>query len=65
MLIPLQKNLVSQKVSNIVMLGAASSQLGISTESLERAIGILFGRKGEEIVKLNISALEAGRNAVY
>ena len=58
------KELGSQKVSNIVMLGAASSQLGISTESLERAIGILFGRKGEEIVKLNVSALEAGRNAV-
>ncbi len=59
------KELGSQKVSNIVMLGAASDQLGISTESLEEAIAVLFGRKGEEMVKLNISALEAGRNAVY
>ena len=47
------------------MLGAASAQLGISTESLEEAIAVLFGRKGEEMVRLNISALEAGRNAVY
>ncbi|MFO7668944.1 MAG: indolepyruvate oxidoreductase subunit beta [Bacteroidales bacterium] len=54
----------SQKVSNIVMLGAASDQLGISPESLEEAIGVLFGRKGKEMVNLNISALEAGRNAV-
>jgi indolepyruvate ferredoxin oxidoreductase beta subunit len=59
------KNLGSQKVSNIVMLGAASDKLGLSRESLEAALGILFGRKGEEMVKLNISALDAGGNAVY
>ncbi len=59
------KNLGSQKVSNIVMLGAASDELGLSQESLEAALGLLFGRKGEEMVKLNISALDAGRNAVY
>ncbi|MDX2429653.1 MAG: indolepyruvate oxidoreductase subunit beta [Bacteroides sp.] len=59
------RELGSQKVSNIVMLGAASAQLGISRERLEGAIAVLFGRKGEEMVKLNISALEAGRNAVY
>ena len=59
------RELGSQKVSNIVMLGAASAQLGVSTESLEEAIAVLFGRKGEEMVRLNISALEAGRNAVY
>jgi indolepyruvate ferredoxin oxidoreductase beta subunit len=54
----------SQKVSNIVMLGAASDRLGISPESLHKSIVVLFGRKGEEVVNLNISALEAGRNAV-
>jgi len=54
----------SQKVSNIVMLGAASDQLGISPESLHEAIVVLFNRKGKEMVNLNISALEAGRNAV-
>ncbi len=59
------KDLGSQKVLNIVMLGAASRQLGLSPESLRSALVSLFGRKGEEMVKLNISALEAGRNAVY
>lgn len=58
------RELGSQKVSNIVMLGAASAQLGLSRESLEQALGTLFGRKGEDLVKLNILALEAGRNAV-
>jgi len=53
----------SQKVSNIVMLGAASGMLGLSIESLKGAIGALFGRKGEEVVRLNIRALEAGQNA--
>ncbi|MCP4313218.1 MAG: indolepyruvate oxidoreductase subunit beta [Bacteroidetes bacterium] len=58
------KDLGSLKVSNIVMLGAASQELGITEDCLKNAIAVLFGRKGEEIVKLNISALEAGRNAV-
>lgn len=58
------KELGSQKVSNIVMLGAGSAELGITLGSLKSALSVLFGRKGEEIVKLNISALEAGRNAV-
>ena len=58
------RDLGSQKVSNIVMLGAASDKLGITPESLKGAIGALFGRKGEEMVQLNIAALEAGQNAV-
>ena len=58
------KDIGSQKVSNIVMLGAASGELGIPKDSLKEALAMLFGRKGEEIVKLNISALEAGKNAV-
>ena len=52
----------SQKVSNMVMLGAASDHLGLSMESLEGALGVLFGRKGEEIVQLNKIALHTGRN---
>ncbi len=50
----------SQKVSNIVMLGAASKLLGLSQESLESALKTLFGRKGEEVIDMNISALQAG-----
>ncbi len=52
----------SQKVSNMVMLGAASDHLGLSMESLEGALEVLFGRKGEEIVQLNKIALQTGRN---
>ena len=57
------RNLGSQKVSNMVMLGAASNYLGLAHESLNDAVRALFGRKGEEMVQLNISALSAGRNA--
>jgi len=55
------RQLGSQKVSNIVMLGAASTQLGLSQERLEGAIRTLFGRKGESIVNLNLEALQAGQ----
>lgn len=54
----------SQKVSNMVMLGAASDYLGLSQESLEGALDTLFGRKGEDLVLLNIKALKAGKNQV-
>ena len=58
------KVLGSQKVSNMVMLGAASKHLGLSQESLEGALGNLFGRKGEEVVQHNVKAIQAGRDAV-
>jgi len=58
------KELGSQKVSNMVMLGAASEHLEISQESLEGALSMLFGRKGEEVVALNVNALKAGKQAV-
>jgi indolepyruvate ferredoxin oxidoreductase beta subunit len=53
----------SQKVSNMVLLGAAADLLGLELARLEAALGILFGRKGEEMVRLNVEALKAGRNA--
>jgi indolepyruvate ferredoxin oxidoreductase beta subunit len=58
------RELGSQKVSNIVMLGAASDYLDLTQESLEGALNTLFGRKGEEVVQLNIKALKAGKNGV-
>jgi indolepyruvate ferredoxin oxidoreductase beta subunit len=51
----------SRKVSNIVMLGAASNYLGLAPEALENSIRSIFGRKGEDLVLLNIKALMAGR----
>jgi indolepyruvate ferredoxin oxidoreductase beta subunit len=51
----------SVKAANIVVLGAASPFLDLKYESLENAIRQLFGKKGEEIVELNLKALKAGR----
>ena len=58
------KRIGSLRVSNMVMLGAASAHLGLSVESLHDALHSLFGRKGEEVVQLNISAIQAGIEAV-
>ncbi len=58
------RELGSQKVSNMVMLGAASDYLGLTKESLEGALNTLFGRKGSEVVELNIQAIKAGKHGV-
>lgn len=52
----------SIKAANIVVLGAASPYLGINFESLEKAIGSIFAKKGQDIINLNLSALSAGKN---
>ncbi|MCE5346619.1 MAG: indolepyruvate oxidoreductase subunit beta [Bacteroidales bacterium] len=52
----------SSRSGNIVILGAASPFINIPFASLEDAVRKLFGRKGEEIVELNLKALKAGRN---
>ncbi|MFO7933069.1 MAG: indolepyruvate oxidoreductase subunit beta [Bacteroidales bacterium] len=54
----------SRKVSNMVMVGAASDHLGLSTDSLEGALEKLFGRKGAEVVRMNAAALRAGKEAI-
>lgn len=51
----------SVKSSNIVMLGAASPYIEMRYESFIEGIKKLFGRKGEEIVNLNIKAFDLGR----
>jgi indolepyruvate ferredoxin oxidoreductase beta subunit len=56
------KELGTAKAANVVILGAASDHLGISYESLEKAIRKIFKRKGESVVELNINALKAGRD---
>ncbi len=53
----------SRKVSNIVMLGSASLFIGLELKALEKSIKTLFGRKGDELVQLNIKAISAGRTA--
>ncbi len=48
------------KASNMVMLGAAVPFLNMKIEEFEKAVAQIFGRKGEEVVNMNIRALHAG-----
>ncbi len=43
------------------MLGAASPFIDIEFEMLEDGIRQLFGRKGDDVVEVNLKALRAGR----
>jgi len=49
------------KAANMVMLGAASPFLGLEYDKLKDAISFFFGKKGNDLVDLNLKALEAGR----
>lgn len=51
----------SPKTFNTVMLGAAFPYIGIETAELEKAIGLFFRRKGEEMVNMNIKAFRLGK----
>ncbi len=55
------KDLGASRSSNIVMLGAASPYVGIDYAKLEDGIRSIFGRKGEEVVAINLKALAAGK----
>ena len=57
------KDLKAPKSVNIVVLGAAASHLDIEIDKLENAIRKVFGRKGEEIVNINLKAFRAGMEA--
>ena len=48
------------KASNMVMLGAAVPFLNMDASEIEKAIASIFERKGENIVAMNICALQAG-----
>ncbi len=54
------KKISSPKSSNVVLLGAASEYLDIPYQNLEGGIRILFGGKGDNVVKMNLAALRAG-----
>jgi indolepyruvate ferredoxin oxidoreductase beta subunit len=51
----------SARSGNIVILGAASAFIDMPFKSLEEAIRKLFGKKGDDIVEVNLKALNAGR----
>lgn len=50
----------SKRSANMVILGAAAPFIGLSYESLQKAIETLFGRKGEAVVNVNLKALDEG-----
>lgn len=56
------KDIGSIKTANIVVLGAASPFLELKYESLQKAIEIMFDKKGKEMVDLNLKSLQAGRD---
>ena len=55
------KEIGNSKASNMVILGAATPFIDIAIESIENGIREIFGRKGEDIVNINLRALHAGR----
>jgi len=54
------KNLGSNRSANMVILGAAAPFLDIDFDTLRGAISQIFGRKGEDVVSLNLQALQKG-----
>ena len=54
------KDLGNKRAANMVILGAALPFIGMESQIFHDAVRTIFGRKGEEIVKLNIDALQAG-----
>lgn len=59
----ISRDLGSARSGNMVILGAASPFLPLPFGSLENAVGKLFGNKGQDVVRVNIDALKAGREA--
>lgn len=55
------KDLGSERSANMVILGAASPYLKIDFEAIENAVQEVFASKGENVVQVNLSCLNAGR----
>jgi indolepyruvate ferredoxin oxidoreductase beta subunit len=55
------KALGNSKAANIVLLGAASSKIPLPEKSLIDAIKLLFSKKSERIIELNIEAFYRGK----
>jgi len=55
------KELGSARSSNMVILGAASPFIKMDFNLLEDAVREIFGKKGQDIVEVNLACLRAGR----
>ena len=58
----LAKEAGSLRTSNMVLLGAALPYLGLPKEYIEQGVKDLFASKGEEIINLNLKALNIVRS---
>lgn len=56
------KEINAAKSANMVILGAAAPFLGINYDKLEKAIRMIFGKKGEEIIQTNLNAMALGKD---
>ncbi|MDR0680693.1 MAG: indolepyruvate oxidoreductase subunit beta [Dysgonamonadaceae bacterium] len=54
------KDLGSPRSGNVILLGAAAPYLNIEFSKLENGIKSIFGKKGEEVVEMNLKALRTG-----
>ena len=55
------KELGSARSANMVILGAASPFIAMEFSALENAVEEVFASKGEDVVKVNLACLRAGR----
>jgi indolepyruvate ferredoxin oxidoreductase beta subunit len=51
----------SARATNMVMLGAASPFINISTDNFVKGIQEQFARKGDSVVEINLKAFQLGR----
>ena len=54
------KSLGSTRVANMVMLGSATPFLGIDYQKIASGIRTIFASKSDEVIELNLKALQAG-----
>lgn len=54
------KDLGSKRSANMVILGAAALFLGLEYDDLKNAISQIFKRKGQDVIDINLKALQAG-----
>lgn len=50
----------NKRAANMVVYGAAAPFLGLDIDDIEESIRTVFGKKGEEVVSLNLKAVKAG-----
>lgn len=55
------KKLGSYRAKNMVALGAMSELFNINEETLKRVLSDKFGKKGDEILRINLEAFDAGK----